>query len=419
MSNGWGGEIMEPKNLLRHGFIGIGQGGGNILNSGFYSDFPVMVINTAEADVKGLKNIPSDCKYIAGVTHGGGAGKEIAVGEQAIIVHRDEIIKRITTLFKSCEYLWVTVGMGGGTGTLGAIQMIEILTELGMPHGIIATVPLEHEGTIEKANCLVGLTQIYQASRQSNFFKGIILIDNKQLKNAIMNHGNGFSYESLWEMANNEIYAKFNAMYSFTEQAGQTCLDIEDYKRIFKEKGCMLFAEAEVDPAGNSEYSLALSVMEMWNNSFFITGDILAGKAIGIVVERPRDFDKDGILIDRLFSELKQHFKAGLIATGVYKSSLNLQETLRLKRKPVRIKAVVSGIPFPAAYLKELNEKAQKEIQILEEKEGREEDLGIDLNFLTGFLKKSSDAKPAQKIDLSVFNRREEKSSGWRIEYKD
>jgi hypothetical protein len=164
---------------------------------------------------------------------------------------------------------------------------------------------------------------------------------------------------------------------------------------------------------------LALSVMEIWKDSFFITGDILAGKAIGIVVERPQDFDKDGILIDRLFSELKQHFKAGLIATGVYKSNLNLQETLRLKRKPVRIKVVVSGIPFPAAYLKELNESAQKEIQILEEKETREEDLGIDFDLLTDFLRKSSGFKPAQKIDLSVFNKKDSEPAGWQIQSKN
>ena len=205
------------------------------------------------------------------ITDGGGAGKEIAIGERAIRENRDEIKKRLETLFKNCEYIWIVAGLGGGTGTLGAITMIEILTEMQITHGIIGTVPLKHEGTVEKANCLIGLNQVYKASRKSFFFKGIILIDNKKLKDHIMDSGS-FSYESLWDLANGEIYSQFKSIYEFTGQSGQTCLDLEDYKRIFKESGCMLFAEAEIDPSGKSEKSLALAVMEMWQNTFFLTG---------------------------------------------------------------------------------------------------------------------------------------------------
>jgi cell division GTPase FtsZ len=407
---------MERKNLMRHGFIGIGQGGGNILNSGFYKDFPVFVINTAKADLDGLKNIPGDCKYLAQVTDGG-AGKEIAIGEYAIQAHKEKIASRIDTLFRDCEYVWIVTGFGGGTGTLGAIQMIQLLTEMGKVHGLIGTTPLEHEGTTEKANSLVGLAQLYEAGNNIDLFKGFLLIDNKKLKQTIMNRGEGFSYESLWETANAEIYEKFHGIYNFTEQSGQTCLDLEDYKRIFKEKGGIVFAEAEVDPAGNSESSLALAVMEMLGNTFFIGGDVLQGKAVGVIVERPHDFDTDGAMIDRLFTELKNKFQAGLFCRGVYKSNLSLKETISLKRKPVRLVVIVSGIPYPVEFIRDLNVKTAEEIAIVDQKNSKREDLGINMGDITKFLQKTNTPpeRPEKTIDLTVFPKHDNAAVNWKF----
>ena len=408
---------MDTKNVFGYGFISIGQCGGKILDAGFSKDYPVFAINTALVDLQGLKRIPKDCQYLASITDGGGAGKNISVGELAIVQHKDEIVKRISTLFKIIKFLWLVAGLGGGRGTLGLIQMVQILTELSIPHGIIATVPLNHDGTLEKSNCAIGLHQIYLASKQSNYLQTTIFINNNDLKQKVMAAGN-FTYENFWELANMEVYSQFEEIHSFANRASETCMDIEDTKVVAtKQKGCLFFNKVELDLTGNSENGLALSMLEMLKDTIYITGDILKGTAVGVVIERPKDFDTDGLMIDRLFDEIKVKFGAGAICKGVYPSSLTLKETLGIKKKPVTIYLIVSGIPFPLDYLKALGEESRNEIKDLKAKETVTEDLGADFDFIKDFLRESSDPKPAQKIDLSVFYGKQEAT--WTAQWEE
>jgi cell division GTPase FtsZ len=389
---------------MKHGFIGVGQGGNNIIDAGFAKTFPVLAVNTAEVDLGNLKNVTKDCQFVARITEGG-AGENIIIGEQAVRMHRKEIAEKIKTIFRECEYIWVVTGLGGGTGTLASVQIIEILTEMGINHGFIGTMPMKNEGTTKKVNAVLGMNQIWTAHTQSELFKSMVIIDNERLKNIIIQEGE-FSHEKLWETVNDRIFSMFSALYDFTEQSGTTCLDLEDFKRMFDQKGCMLFNEGDYDPRNQSNQGLAICIMELWRDTIFQTGDIEGALATAVVLERPADFDKDGQLIDNMFAALKDKFKAGLFCRGVYASKLNTADILKIRKKPVRVLTVVSGAPFPKEYLQKFTQEADEELKIIYDKAKPENDLGIGnmLGVFRDYVVKNNGPKQGQKLDLSLFN---------------
>jgi cell division GTPase FtsZ len=123
--------------MMNFGFIGIGQAGGNIANV-FAQEFPAIAINTAKNDLAVLANIKSSYRLHTDISEGG-AGKSIRYGEKAIRRYQAEIIDLVNLNkdLKEAETIWLIAGLGGGTGSLGIIQMSVLLSKLGRKHSII------------------------------------------------------------------------------------------------------------------------------------------------------------------------------------------------------------------------------------------------------------------------------------------
>lgn len=387
--------------MMNFGFIGIGQGGGNIANT-FAKDFPVIAINTAENDLTGLNNIPKHLRILTQISEGG-AGKSIKYGEAAIIRHQEVIRDTIKMTMDQCDMIWLIAGLGGGTGSLGIIQMVQLLSKMGKKHSAIVTLPTQDEGTIEKANALIAAKQLYDIQIKSNNFRSLILVDNDKLKQQILDAGN-FSYERFWDEANSLIYKKFKAFYDLSRLSGTTAFDVMDYKGMFDEKGCLVFAE-EMIPFNDNENALASAVIRSWRNTVFLSGDVTKATAVAVIVQRPPGFDKGGKEINELYEAIKKQITSGKFCRGVYFNDSLLDkaaDSVSLKTKPVKISSVVAGVAFPIEKIQELKARVDKEIADVKEKQKRES-IDLDLGSYLDFVDRTNNENKVEELDFTIF----------------
>ena len=153
--------------------LGIGGGGGNavshMVNTGIEGvDF--MCINT---DSQALKhsNVKTAIQIGANITKGLGAGANPDIGRQAAMEDRDRIIE----LIQGTDMLFLTAGMGGGTGTGAAPIVAQIARELGILTVAVVTRPFNMEGGKRAAVADVGMSEL------AKHVDSLITIPNQKL----------------------------------------------------------------------------------------------------------------------------------------------------------------------------------------------------------------------------------------------
>lgn len=173
--------------MINMGFVCIGQGGGNMGNI-FAREFPTIAVNTAKQDLAGLSNIPEDLRIFTQVTDGG-AGKRAKLGEYAVRQYRETIQDKVEMVMRDVDLIWVLVGLGGGSGSLGAGQLVQQIVRTGKNVGVVATLPIQDmEGTHEKANALLAIDSFMKLQAQLSRFKGVLFVDNQRLKKRVLEH---------------------------------------------------------------------------------------------------------------------------------------------------------------------------------------------------------------------------------------
>ncbi|GAB5081685.1 cell division protein FtsZ [Hominimerdicola sp. 21CYCFAH17_S] len=137
--------VEAPVEGARIKVIGVGGGGGNALNciacAGITGNVDYIAINT---DIQALKNSKATEKIQIGskLTHGLGAGAKPEIGEASAQESRDEIAEVI----KDADMVFITAGMGGGTGTGAAPVVAEIAQEMEKLTVAVVTKPFKFEG---------------------------------------------------------------------------------------------------------------------------------------------------------------------------------------------------------------------------------------------------------------------------------
>ena len=124
--------------------IGVGGGGGNAVNHMVSSAIDGVEFICANTDAQALKNTPAKTVLQLGNTHtkGLGAGADPLVGRQAALEDRE----RIQDVMAGADMIFITAGMGGGTGTGAAPIVAEIAKELGILTVAVVTKPFPFEG---------------------------------------------------------------------------------------------------------------------------------------------------------------------------------------------------------------------------------------------------------------------------------
>ena len=146
---------LEMDQLAKIKVIGIGGGGGNAVNRMIESGVKGVDFIVANTDLQVLNNSKAETKIQIGstLTDGLGAGAQPDVGREAAV----ESKKEIEDALKGADMVFITCGMGGGTGTGAAPVVAEIAQSLGALTVAIVTKPFSFEGRRRMDNALKGL----------------------------------------------------------------------------------------------------------------------------------------------------------------------------------------------------------------------------------------------------------------------
>ena len=147
------GDLAEQK--ARIVVVGVGGGGGNALNRMIVDGMNAVEFIAINTDAQDLEFNNSQCKLQIGkeLTKGLGAGANSEVGNLAVEENREVIIKSLET----ADMVFITAGMGGGTGTGAAPAVAKIAKEMGALTVGIVTKPFKFEGPQRMKRALIGI----------------------------------------------------------------------------------------------------------------------------------------------------------------------------------------------------------------------------------------------------------------------
>ena len=215
--------------------IGIGGGGGNAVEHMLTADLEGVEFINANTDAQMLSrsNAPTVLQLGEGLTKGLGAGADPEIGRQAAVEDRD----RIAAAIDGADMVFITAGMGGGTGTGAAPVIAELARERGILTVAVVTRPFPFEGKKRQSIADIGIDELQDQ------VDSLIIIPNEKVL-AVMGHD-----ATLIDAFNKANEVLFNAVQGISElitRPGLINVDFADVKTVMSEMGMAMMGSATI-----------------------------------------------------------------------------------------------------------------------------------------------------------------------------
>ncbi|MEC9248079.1 MAG: cell division protein FtsZ [Pseudomonadota bacterium] len=219
-------EILECSNRAVIKVLGVGGGGNNAVEHMLTSQLEGVEFICANTDAQVLKDseVPTTLQFGDEVTDGLGAGADPQVGRQAAVEDRE----RIRTVVRGSDMVFITAGMGGGTGTGAAPVMAEIAKEEGILVVAVVTKPFREEG---KARARVAENGIEELKK---YVDSLITIPNDKLISVLGEDGD---LEDAFGAANNVLLNAVKGISEIINCRGLINVDFADVRTVMSEMG--------------------------------------------------------------------------------------------------------------------------------------------------------------------------------------
>lgn len=245
--------------------LGVGGGGSNAVNFMFQQDIEGVDFIICNTDSKAIEQSPVPNKIQLGphLTQGLGAGADPSVGKLATEESLEEI-KRILEV--NTRMAFITVGMGGGTGTGGAPIIAKICKDLGILTVGIVTTPFAFEGPRRQKQAEAGINEL------KPFVDTLLVISNDKLR---MQYGN-LKMKEAFTKADNVLATAAKCITDVINSRGHIIVDFADVCTVMKNGGVAILGKAEV--AGENRAERAIE--EALNSPLLNDNDIKGAKWI-------------------------------------------------------------------------------------------------------------------------------------------
>ena len=225
-----------PENVVKIKVIGVGGGGNNVVNRMVRTGARGVDFVAVNTDKQALNVSAATYKIQIGekLTKGQGAGGRPEIGEKSAEESRDVI----SDALKGTDMIFITAGMGGGTGTGAAPVIARIAKDMGILTVGVVTRPFKFEGRKKQLQAQKGIENLAEN------VDSLIVIPNEQLK--AMNHGQKMSFAEAFEMADEVLLHGVKSISELIKVPGFVNLDFADVTSIMKDAGYahMGFAKA-------------------------------------------------------------------------------------------------------------------------------------------------------------------------------
>jgi cell division protein FtsZ len=315
--------------------IGVGGGGGNAVEHMMSADIEGVEFICANTDAQALKNASAKTLLQLGsaITKGLGAGANPEIGRGAAMEDRD----RIREVIEGADMLFITAGMGGGTGTGAAPVIAEVAKEMGILTVAVITRPFSFEGKKRSSVASEGIEELGKS------VDSLITIPNEKLLSVL---GKELSLLDAFKAANDVLFGAVQGIAELITRPGLINVDFADVRTVMSEMGMAMMGSSAASGEGRArtaaEQAVGSPLLEDVNLSGArgILVNITAGLDMSIgefeeVGETIKQFASDnatvvvGTVID---PELSDELRVTVVATGLGQA----QQQLRGNDTPVQ-----------------------------------------------------------------------------------
>ncbi len=354
--------------------IGIGGGGGNAVEHMLSSNIEGVEFVCANTDAQALTKSSARTALQLGnnVTKGLGAGANPDVGRQAALEDRD----RIVDLLEGSDMVFITAGMGGGTGTGASPIVAQLAKELGILTVAVVTKPFPFELKRRMKIAEDGIAEL------SQHVDSLITVPNEKLLSVL---GSGISLRDAFKAANDVLHGAVQGIAELITRPGMINVDFADVRTVMSEKGRAMMgsgrAVGEDRARKAAEAAIACPLLEDVNLSGArgILVNVTAGPDLGMeefaqVGEAIGEFASENALVvigTTLDEEVKDELRVTVVATGLGQEAVRMERDMRLvaqaaggdvdykrfdvptvmRKKPAREKEPVADVDTDSEYL--------------------------------------------------------------------
>ena len=228
--------------------VGVGGAGGNAVNHMWNLGIRGVTFMVCNTDAQALDNSPVEEKVQLG-REGLGAGNDPENGRKAAIESLDDIRRRLEAA--GTRMLFVTAGMGGGTGTGAAPVVAEVAKELGILTVGIVTKPFAFEGKRKMNMAEIGIAGLLER------VDSLIVIPNERLKHAT---DQKITFANAFEIADDVLRQAVQSISDLIRDTGFINLDFADVTAIMKDAGMAHMGVGRAAGKGKAEEAARMAI---------------------------------------------------------------------------------------------------------------------------------------------------------------
>ena len=229
--------------------IGVGGGGNNVVNRMVHSGVKGVDFVAINTDKQALNVSSATYKIQVGekLTHGQGAGADPDVGRRAAEESRSQIAKAL----EDTDMVFITAGMGGGTGTGGAPIVAQIAKEMGILTVGVVTKPFKFEGLRRMRAAEVGINEL------KDNVDSLVIIPNERLKFAT---DQKITFANAFEIADDVLRQAVQSISDLIKGTGYINLDFADVSTVMKDAGMAHMGVGRAAGKGKAEEAAKMAI---------------------------------------------------------------------------------------------------------------------------------------------------------------
>ena len=310
--------------------IGVGGCGGNAVEHMIEKNVGGVEFICANTDMQALKKSQAKTTLQIGmdITKGLGAGAKPEIGREAALEDRD----RIAEVIDGADMLFITAGMGGGTGTGAAPIVAQVAKEMGILTVAVVTKPFTFEGKRSKV-AMEGLEEL------SKHVDSLIIIPNDKLMEVL---GDDVTFIDAFKAANDVLHNAVSGIAEIINCPGMVNVDFADVRKVMSEMGMAMMGSAIATGEDRAilaaEQAVASPLLENVDliNARGVLVNITASHSFKMkeyesVMKTIRSFTADDatVIIGNVFDEnMGDALRATMVATGL--NGANVQQKPKL-----------------------------------------------------------------------------------------
>ena len=381
-------ELMDNQNdnaIIK--VIGVGGGGSNAVQHMLSANIEGVDFICANTDAQALKqsSVHTTLQLGAGITKGLGAGANPDIGREAAMEDTD----RIRELLDGSDMVFITAGMGGGTGTGAAPVVARIAKDMGILTVAVVTKPFPFEGKKRMDIAMKGIQEL------SACVDSVITIPNEKLLSVL---GKGISLLDAFKGANDVLFGAVQGIAELITRPGLINVDFADVRTVMSEMGMAMMGSGRATGEGRAREAAEAAIASPLLENINLAGargllvNITSGMDMSI-----GEFDEVGSTIKELAAddatvvvgtvidpEMQNELRVTIVATGI---GQRMQPSAEPERATSHVKLIANS-PVPHV---EVSERTGNAPAKASEQYSGSSDSNLDYLDIPAFLRRQAD----------------------------